>query len=229
MTLEGLLTLLYILASGFGLVALLSIRRLLKPLWRLPFKLIKTSLWLLCCFFILIFAQQLRQYFPATLIAPIAQVKLTKAADQEYLLYLELADATEAVRQGSLEKQNNLFVVNGDLWQLDIRVITWHPLLAQLGFQTLFRLDRLSGRYHLLEDERLKSRSLIQLDADDITRVLWPYMAQAFDGWLFSSYYGSAVYAPMADAAEYSLYLSPTGLELKPANNQAVQALKSWQ
>src|SRR2546422_10471310 len=39
------------------------------------------------------------------------------------------------------------FEVRGDEWQIDARVLKWRGLATLAGFDTVYRLDRLSGRY----------------------------------------------------------------------------------
>src|SRR5690625_5714508 len=46
------------------------------------------------------------------------------------------------------------FDLRGDQWQLDARIIKWQGFVAAMGVKPGYRLDRISGRYYTLEDER---------------------------------------------------------------------------
>ena len=45
--------------------------------------------------------------------------------------------------------KNNTKILDlrGDEWQIDARVLKWRGMAVLIGFDTLYRLDRLSGRY----------------------------------------------------------------------------------
>jgi len=45
------------------------------------------------------------------------------------------------------------FILNGDEWQLDARILRWEPALQILGFNTIYRLERLNGRYSKIDQE----------------------------------------------------------------------------
>jgi hypothetical protein len=101
-------------------------------------------------------------------------------------------------------------------------------LLAEFGLQPLYKLERLNGRYHAIEDEQRLPRSLYELDKTGFSNLYWQMLISVLDGSLINTYYGSAVYAPLADSAEYGVFLSPTGTELKPLNKEAQKALTMW-
>src|SRR5690625_7570671 len=51
------------------------------------------------------------------------------------------------------------FDLRGDQWQLDARIIKWQGFVAAMGVKPGYRLDRISGRYYTLEDERSAERT----------------------------------------------------------------------
>jgi hypothetical protein len=124
---------------------------------------------------------------------------------------------------------DNTYLLNGDEWQLGARIIKWKATHNLLGFDALYRLDRLGGRYHDINDELELPRTLYALNAQpgfDLWRNL-----QQYQRWLpgLDAMYGSAVYAPMADGAEYMISLSQTGLVARPMNKAAKKALNTWE
>jgi len=49
--------------------------------------------------------------------------------------------------------QKSYFQLKGDQWQIDARIIRWHPNLIRMGFETIYRMDRISGRYNSFQQE----------------------------------------------------------------------------
>jgi hypothetical protein len=120
------------------------------------------------------------------------------------------------------------FLVMGDQWQLDSRVIRWKLAVARLGFKNLYRLERLSGRYQSIEEERNLARTIYPMhlskpvDIWDLLRTN-EYLRQ----WVEAGY-GNAVFAPMVDGAHYNVYLGHSGLFIQAENPVAVKALGNW-
>jgi len=118
------------------------------------------------------------------------------------------------------------FRVAGDEWQLDARVIKWEPVLALLGQTPLYRLERLSGRYRDIDDERERERTVHEL-ADQRGLDLWAIAKSDWLPWV-DAYYGSAVFVPLADGAEYHVSLANSGLVVRPANDLASRTVSAW-
>jgi len=120
------------------------------------------------------------------------------------------------------------FEIRGDEWQIDARVLNWKGMGTLLGMDTLYRFERLAGRYADAGQEK------------SLPRTVYPLAAQApFDLWsllkehqrwlpLADALYGSASYAPMADGAQYAVNVSTTGLLIRPLNEPARKALGAW-
>ena len=51
------------------------------------------------------------------------------------------------------------FEVLGDEWQIDARVLKWRALGTLLGFDTVYRLERLSGRYGDVQPSAARPRT----------------------------------------------------------------------
>jgi hypothetical protein len=120
------------------------------------------------------------------------------------------------------------FMVNGDEWQLDARVLKWRGWANLLGLDAQFRFERLSGRYRNIEQERTAPRSVYAL-SDNPGIDLWAW-AQDHPDWLpfVDSIYGSATYLPMADAARYRVSLTQSGLIARPVNPAADAAAHAF-
>ena len=120
------------------------------------------------------------------------------------------------------------FDMRGDDWQVDARVLKWNGPANLLGFDTLYRLDRISGRYAKIEDEKTAPRTVHAMRAPDLIDT-WELARNAKE-WLpwVDAVYGSATYVPMADGALYEVRMSPSGLLARPLNDAARKAVGGW-
>jgi hypothetical protein len=120
------------------------------------------------------------------------------------------------------------FELRGDEWQIDARVLKWRGMGALLGFDTVYRFERLSGRYADNDLERKSPRSVHSLSpqgAVDFWQLLKKYHGYMP---LADALYGSAAYVPMADGAQYVVSVSATGLLIRPLNDAAKKAVGGW-
>jgi hypothetical protein len=120
------------------------------------------------------------------------------------------------------------FSLRGDEWQVDARILKWQAFANLIGFDTAYRLERISGRYSLIEDERNLPRTVYPLNPPN--RIdLWD-VVHRYHSWLpwFDALYGGATYLPMADGALYEIKVSPSGLIARPLNQAARDAVGSW-
>lgn len=122
------------------------------------------------------------------------------------------------------------FELYGDQWQLDARMLKWKGPLARWGVHPAYRLDRLSGRYLTLQDERNKERSVYALSESSHGVDVWSSLRGLGNRLpVVDAVYGSATFLPMQDGAVYEVRISHTGLLARPLNNQAQSALNEWQ
>ena len=120
------------------------------------------------------------------------------------------------------------FALRGDEWQVDARVLKWQTFANLVGFDAAYRLDRISGRYSSIEDERSLPRTVYALNQPD--RVdLWD-LIHRYHSWVpwIDALYGTATYLPMADGALYEIKVSQSGLVARPLNQAARAAVGSW-
>ena len=121
------------------------------------------------------------------------------------------------------------FALRGDEWQIDARILKWRALANLAGFDTAYRLERISGRYSSIDDERNQPRTVYPLNPPE--RIdLWELLHR-YQTWLpwFDALYGSATYLPMTDGATYEIEVSQSGLLARPRNAAARSAVGSWQ
>lgn len=167
---------------------------------------------------ILLLGLNLLTYARFTAEQPIATLYFQKLAPQQYSV--TLMRPRERIRKVMLA---------GDEWELDARIIKWKGVATVLGFEPLYRLERLSGRYRSVAATREHRGSAIAL-APEPGLSLWR-LAHREAGWLplVDAIYGSGTYLPMAEGAEYRVSISTTGLLARPANAAAREAVSSWE
>src|SRR5262245_24271049 len=120
------------------------------------------------------------------------------------------------------------FELRGDEWQIDARVLKWRALGNLVGLDSVYRLERLSGRYGDITLERKAPRTVHALAGDpgaDFWTVLRRYNEYIP---LDDALYGSAAYVPMAEGAEYAVSVSQSGLVVRPGNDAARKAVGGW-
>ncbi|MDX1369268.1 hypothetical protein [Pseudomonas sp.] len=134
-------------------------------------------------------------------------------------------------RVNLLEGDNERSVLlEGDLWQLDARLLQWQGLAALIGLQPGFRLEKLSGRFLAIEQQEQAQQAQVELARSPYGIDLWRWLRLGqHDLFLFDAQARRVTYLPIADQAVYSVSLTPTGLLAQPMNQAAKQALQDWQ
>lgn len=147
----------------------------------------------------------------------IGKIQFTESAPEQYVARLMLDD-----------EQDRMFELQGNEWQMDARVVIWKPPATLLGLDPIFQLDRLSGRYTAVEDERSRVRSVHSL-SEPVTLDVWQF-ARRYPKLMpgVDAHYGTATYLPMADGAVFEVTMTRTGLIARPVNETAENAVGQW-
>jgi hypothetical protein len=148
---------------------------------------------------------------------PAAELQLTRTGEREFNAVLTYPSGEHAN-----------FALRGDEWQIDARVLKWHAFANLVGFDTAYRLERISGRYTRIEDERSQARSVYSLNPPQ--RIDPWDLVHRYHSWVpwMDALYGSATFLPMADGALYEVKVSQSGLVARPLNQAARDAVGSW-
>lgn len=146
-----------------------------------------------------------------------ANVTVRQLGPQHYALTLEAPAA-----------QPRSFELRGDEWQIDARVLKWKGMGTLAGFDTVYRLDRLSGRYSSVPQEKGGVRTVYALGREEGFDP-WPAIRKYHDWLPFAdALYGSAAYVPLAENAAYAVTVSHSGLVVRPTNDAAKKAVGNW-
>ena len=147
-------------------------------------------------------AWNLHTYNRLTDEALIAKLRFVQIAPRHYQVEL---------RSGDFCAQQE-FELFGDEWRLDARFLKWKPLANLFGFDAMYRLERLTGRYRDIADEnslRHQAYEVSPRPGVDLLKYLerdWKYWSPV------DTYFGSSVYESVDPAYEYSVYRSQSGL-----------------
>jgi hypothetical protein len=147
---------------------------------------------------------------------PIAQIVFESRGPQRYRATLT------RIPGGDMQ----MLVLAGDEWQLDARVLKWKGWANVIGFDSQYRLERVSGRYRDIEQEKHAERTVYGL-SENPGADLWT-LSTEYPKWLpfIDAVYGSATYLPMADGARYEVALTQSGLIARPVNQAAETVTK---
>jgi hypothetical protein len=124
--------------------------------------------------------------------------------------------------------KQQVFELYGDQWQLDSRIIKWDGLLSRMGMKTGYRLDRISGRYLLLDDERTKERRVYTISQSTAGVDVWNWLKDFEIDSVVDARYGNSTFLPMVDGGQYQISVSTTGLLARPLNEPARIAVNQW-
>lgn len=163
-----------------------------------------------------VLANDMRSYVPIAEDKPLATLSF-KADGPLYRV---------SILEGDRERTLTL---EGDLWQLDARILEWKGLAALIGLEPGYRLEKLSGRFLSIEQQSLAQHSRIELARSPYGIDLWRWLRLGqHDLFVFDPQARRVTYLPIADEAVFSIKLTPAGLLAEPVNPAAKAALKDW-
>lgn len=108
------------------------------------------------------------------------------------------------------------FVLKGDEWELNARVIKFKAFSNLLGFDSAYKLDRLYGRFE--DVARANETNGVSLATNPGLDVVEMAKRNGGKFGVQDAKYGSAVYNPMSDGLSYDVFMTQTALIARPAN-----------
>ena len=166
---------------------------------------------------VLLVYSNLHTYQRLTYEVSIADIYVRKLAHQKYQLSLSYS---------SEDKDQRYYILEGDQWQLDARILKWKGWVNLLGLDSFYQLDRLSGRF---DDAELAGQHLPtihdlspQLRGIDLWKMKKILQSKiSFVDTLF----GQGVFMPMLDGAHFQVSIGQSGLLVRPVNDVAKAAI----
>jgi hypothetical protein len=108
--------------------------------------------------------------------------------------------------------RDTTLAVRGDQVLVDARILKWRYIGNVLGLHTQYELDRLSGRYVNIEDERRLERTVHSLQSKKPVDLYDLVQRYTFLSFLVDAEYGSATYIDVRQPARFDVMVSTTGL-----------------
>lgn len=122
------------------------------------------------------------------------------------------------------------YLVYGDEFELDARLIVWNDLIAWWLDGPSLRWDRLGGRRLPYESHQGPSSHYLLYQEQVLGADVWWWLSKlGLGSILVDLKYGSSVYGPMAHSAQYEVWLNDRSLELRAVNQIAKDALDRWE
>jgi hypothetical protein len=112
------------------------------------------------------------------------------------------------------------FALAGDQLYVDAHILKWKPIVALLGLHTAYELDRVSGRYERLEDERIKPRTIFSLAQPKLVDLFALRRKYQFLEPLVDAEYGSAAFIGSNRPEEFKIMVSTTGLLVRKGGEE---------
>ncbi|WP_305966914.1 MULTISPECIES: multidrug transporter [Marinobacter] len=165
--------------------------------------------------YVLVIAVNLTSYQSLVGMQTVATISTQRQAEQIWEVSLQGQSDIAAIR-----------TLQGDQWQIDARIIRFTGPFRWLDIAPGYRLERLSGRYTSLEQERSAPRTAVGL-SEDIWPDLWQW-DQQYNLPFLEAVDGSMTFMPMRDEAVFEVKLSASGLVAVPVNDQARAAVQFW-
>lgn len=113
------------------------------------------------------------------------------------------------------------FDLAGDEIYVDAHILKWKPMANVLGLHTAYDLDRVSGRYRDIAQERTGARTVYPLGHQREVDLFDLRRRYAFLSPLFDAEYGSASFVPVTRPAQFELRVSTTGLLIRPVGESS--------
>jgi hypothetical protein len=105
--------------------------------------------------------------------------------------------------------------VQGDQFLVDAHILKWRYVGNLLGLHTQYELDRLTGRYIDIEEERRLPRTVHSLKSDKPVDLFELAQRYALLSLLVDAEYGSATYTEVRRPARFHVLVSTTGLMVR--------------
>lgn len=138
---------------------------------------------------------------------PIAKIIINAYQQQNFQARLVFPDGSQQV-----------FSLEGDELLIDAYILKWKPWANFLGLHTVYRLERISGRYQDINDEKNKPKSVHAISKKSGEGIAQWRESYANLSVLLDVEHGSASFVSAEKAKEYQLMVTTDGLLIRPLN-----------
>ena len=138
-----------------------------------------------------------------------AIVRVVPTGKQQFIARFSMPDGSEKA-----------FSLAGDQLYVDAHILKWKPLANVFGLHTSYELDRVAGRYAVLNDETTKLHTAYSLSKDRPLDMFDLRRRFAILNPLLDAEYGSATFINSNSAEEFSVLVSTTGLLIRKTEKE---------
>ena len=146
-----------------------------------------------------------------------------QALTKEELAATVIITPTEKQRFDALfimpDGSQKVFSLAGDQLYVDAHILKWKPIANILGLHTSYELDRVSGRYSELNDQRTKDQTHFSLSQNKLLNMFDLRQKFALLSPLLDAEYGSASFINTNSSTEFSIMVSTTGLLIRKSKS----------
>ena len=139
----------------------------------------------------------------------VAELRFDSINKREYIAKLRTGDFCE----------EKLFRLLGDQWRLDAEFIKWKYWALALGLDSQYRLDRLEGRYRLIDDQNINSSLAHDLKNDTVLNVGNVSKKLGLINFLVDATYGTSTNQDIDNEKIFYVYRTQTGLITRSQGN----------
>ncbi|MFC7291824.1 hypothetical protein [Hirschia litorea] len=170
----------------------------------------------------------LQTYARLTYERPAAEVTLTQTGSQAFTASIRIPTAKGEDFGPPVD-----FPLTGDAFRMDARFLKWKPWANVTGYDAIYRLDRLQGRYDEATQENATPPTAYDLAPEGTSAAMDIYELSRKNE-IFKNLkavdaiYGNGAYAPMVDGAVYEIVATQSGLVPRPKNAVAKEAAMQW-
>jgi hypothetical protein len=115
---------------------------------------------------------------------------------------------------------DTIFFLSGDQLYVDAHILKWKPLANLIGLHTSYELDRVAGRYAMLQDEVSKPHTVYSLSKDRMLNIFEFRRRFGALSLLLDAEYGSATYINANRTEELKVMVSTTGLMIRKSDKK---------
>ena len=141
-----------------------------------------------------------------------AIVKVEPTGERKFMARFSMPDGSEKV-----------FSLAGDELYVDAHILKWKPLANVFGLHTSYELDRVAGRYAILNDETTKVRTVYSLSRDRPLDMFDLRRRFAILSPLLDAEYGSATFINSNSTEGFRIMVSTTGLLIRKTEKETLQ------
>jgi hypothetical protein len=133
-----------------------------------------------------------------------ATIRVRPSGPQRFAATFHMPDGSETT-----------YELAGDEVYVDAHILKWKPVVNVLGLHTAYELDRVTGRYREIAQERSGDRTVYSLAHEKPLDLFGLRRRYTFLAPWLDAEYGSGTFVPVTKPAEFEVRVSTSGLLIR--------------